>query len=226
MMPSFGAKGARYALTPRVLVLACMLFESFVAHYNAPRYYVELENNTVRRFAAVTVNSFGVSSAFFVVVAAFGFLTFGESCSGLILDNYSAQDTLATMSRIGLSFAIAFTYPILFIGVRDGILDMLMVPSELQTTKNLNLLSVVLLAVITTLAVLFTDLGLVSAVGGGTLATATVFVFPALMFNHAVKARGDEATAAQKAEANFSTALMCLGIVMGEIGVVLALQGE
>lgn len=41
MKPSFGTVGFRGAFTPNVLVLVCMLFEAYVAHYNAPRFYTE-----------------------------------------------------------------------------------------------------------------------------------------------------------------------------------------
>jgi hypothetical protein len=84
-----------------------------------------------------------------------------------------------------------------------------------------------------------TDLGLINAVGGGTLATAIVFVFPTLMYRQAVKRKnfeeeqwdeeeGDEEeedlpTPAQKREVLFSTVLMWMGIAMGAVGVYMAI---
>ena len=46
---------------------------------------------------------------------------------------------------------------------------MLAVPRELQTASNLNVLTVALLLFITILATFLEDLGMVTAVGGGTL---------------------------------------------------------
>ena len=106
-------------------------------------------------------------------------------------------------------------------------LDLLMVPMELQTSNNLNVLSVLILATITVIAAFVLDLGLVAAVGGGTLATAVVFIFPALMFRSAVQEEEGEAkeevSIEQKREVIFCLALMFLGILMGAIGVWLAL---
>ena len=99
---------------------------------------------------------------------------------------------------------------------------------ELQTSNNLNVLSVLILATITVIAAFVLDLGLVAAVGGGTLATAVVFIFPALMFRAAIQEEEEgEATkeilTEQKREVIFCLALMVLGILMGAIGVWLAL---
>ena len=51
--PSFGTVGASGMWSPEMLVLVCMLFEAFVAHYNAPRFYTELKNHTIPRFRTV-----------------------------------------------------------------------------------------------------------------------------------------------------------------------------
>ena len=67
--PSFGTIGAEGALCPNVLVFACMLFEASVAHYNAPRFYLELKNNTISRFSDVTIYSVGISVIFFILVS-------------------------------------------------------------------------------------------------------------------------------------------------------------
>lgn len=224
--PSFDSTGAQGALTPNVLVLVVMLFESFIAHYNAPRFFIELKNNTVQRFGLTTAYSFGISVVFFVLISTFGFLTFGANSSGFILNNYSSNDILATISRMAIFVAIATTYPLVFLGTKDGVLDLLMVPIELQTSNNLNALTVVVLSIITIIAFFVTDLGLVAAVGGGTLGTAVVFIFPALMFRRAIHDLGPKATVQQKKEVVHCLTLMCLGIIMGVIGAWLAVKGR
>ena len=192
--PAFGSTGAGGALGPNALVFACMLFEAYVAHYNAPRFFVELKDNTIPRFNGVTVSSFGISVVFFILAFAVGFLAFGSASSGFILNNYSSKDILATISRVAIFVAVVTTYPLVFLGTRDGVLDLLIVPTELQTSSNLNVLSVVILTIITVTAAFVTNLGLVAAVGGGTLATAVVFIFPALMFRFAIRNEGAEAS--------------------------------
>lgn len=171
------------------------------------------------RFGAVVATSFGISALLYMSMAAFGFLTFGAHCSGFILNNYSTHDVLATICRVAIAVSLVFTYPLPFIGCRDGILDLLMVPPAKRTSQNLNVLTIVMLFLISLLAMYFEDLGMVNAVGGALFGTAVVFIFPSLMFLKAVEQTQDAATLR---EAYFCLALMCLGIVLGAIGVFLA----
>jgi len=224
--PMFGNEGYSAAWTnPRVLVLICMLNEAFVAHYNSPRFYTELKDNTVGRFATMVSYSFGASSLIYFLVMVFGFLTFGKSCDGYILNNYSNNDPLATLCRLCVAMALVFTYPVVFVGVRDGFLDLCHVPMYKHTAANLNLVTVFLLTIITIIAACFSDLRMINAVGGGSLGTIVVFVFPALMFRAAVEQQHpDDITSASIREVNFAIALMWFGIVMGIIGVYMAVQ--
>lgn len=224
LQPKFGTVGVRGAWSPQVMVLVCMLFEAYVAHYNAPRFYIELKNRSVERFSTVVSYSFAASGAIYILMTTFGFLTFGVNCDGYVLNNYSINDNLATMSRFAIAFAILFTYPVVFLGFRDGVFDLLPIPSDEETSHLLNVLTVVLLTIITTIATFFDDLGLVNAVGGGTVATAIVFVFPTLMFNAAVhKGPSGPPSAADSREALFALLLMWVGIAMGLTGVWMAI---
>ncbi|CAB9530482.1 Putative sodium-coupled neutral amino acid transporter 11 [Seminavis robusta] len=222
--PVFGNQGASAAWTnPKVLVLVCMLFEAFVAHYNAPRFYTELKNNTVQRYALMTTYSFGASSLIYFLVMVFGFLTFGKACDGYILNNYSNNDPMATFCRLCVAMALVCTYPIVFVGVRDAFLDLCKIPMEKHTSTNLNIVSVFLLTIITAIAASITDLGLVNAVGGGTLGTIVVFVFPAIMFRAAVEQQHpDDIDDGSLWEVNFAIALMWFGIILGIVGVYMA----
>jgi len=152
-----------------------------------------------------------------------GFLTFGAHSSSFILNNYATTDTLATACRLGIIVAILFTYPIVFVGVRDGILDLVHFPNENKTDLNLNLISTLVLIILTVMASSFTDLGIVLSFGGATLATAVIYIFPVLMFWFAI---GTDATTRQKQELSFALALMMFGIVCGTIGAILALTGN
>ena len=212
------------AWTGHVLVLAAMLFEAFVAHYNAPRFMAELKRSNMKRYRTVVGLAFGASSLVYVLMTAFGFLTFGGNCNGYILNNYSVNDPYATFCRVAIAFSVLFTYPITFIGFRDGVLDVLELPPSQQTSNNLNVITIFLLTVITILAGIFHDLGLISAVGGGTLATAIVFVFPALMFRAAIENQHQPPTPAQLREVKFAMGLMVMGIFMGCVGVWVELQ--
>lgn len=46
--------------------------------------------------------AFGFSAVMYMLVISVGFLTFGGHASGLILNNYSSKDVLATIARIAV----------------------------------------------------------------------------------------------------------------------------
>ena len=50
LAPRFGNVGWKGALTPNVFILVCMLSTAFMAHFNSPKFYTELKNNTLERF--------------------------------------------------------------------------------------------------------------------------------------------------------------------------------
>ena len=151
-LPAFGSNGASSVFSPNAFILICMLSTAFMAHFNAPKFYNDLENNTIARFNTLVGTSFGVSITFFSAVAVLGFATFGNKSSfGYILSNYvySPNDSLMGMSRIAVTFALIFTYLLVFVGCRDDFLGLMKVPEEKQTDSMLNRLTIGLLTLVT-----------------------------------------------------------------------------
>ena len=95
---------------------------------------------------------------------------------------------------------------------------------EKRTNGLLNKVTVGILSVITTLALLLKDVSFVLSFGGATLGNALIYVYPALMFKDAVKNMGDKATKGLKREVKFALASAGLGIAMGGIGAKMALK--
>lgn len=195
-----------------------------MSHFNAPKFYNELENNTVPRFNKLVASSFGISILTFITIASFGFLTFGSASSGLILNNYSTKDTLLGLSRIAVAISLVFSYPLAFSGCRDGVMDLMNVPVEKRTNSLLNKLTLGILAVVTSLALSLNDVSFVLSFGGATLGNALIYVYPALMFRGAVKKMGDKASASLRSEVKLAMANAGLGITMGLIGAKMALK--
>lgn len=110
MLPSFGDKGASAVLSPHALILTCMLSNAYIAHFNAPKFFYELKNNTLNRFNQVVGWSFGASVLMYSIISGLGFLTFGASSNGLILNNYSTKDVLMGFSRIAVAISIIGRY--------------------------------------------------------------------------------------------------------------------
>ncbi|KAL7528283.1 hypothetical protein ACHAXR_004662, partial [Thalassiosira sp. AJA248-18] len=223
LRPAIGTKGASAVFSSSAFILICTLSTAYMAHFNAAKFYLELKDNTIARWNTVVATSFSVSILFFIGIAAMGFATFGASSNGFILNNYSTKDSLMGFSRVAVAFALVFTYPLAFVGCRDGILEMLKVPKEERTDAKVNNLTYMILAVVTAAALKITDLSLIMAFGGATLGNALIYVYPALMFRSAVKNMGDDATKAQKLEVYLAMAFAAMGIGMGCIGTKMAL---
>ncbi len=167
----------------------------------------------------VVSTSFAASIAIFAVIAAVGFMTFGSASSGLILNNYSNKDTLMGLSRIAVAVSLVFSYPLAFVGLRDGVIDLLKLKVG---PKGQNLLTVALLSLVTCAALSIPDVSFVLAFGGATLGNALIYIFPFLMFRKAIQNKAD-ATAGQKREVKLAAGSAILGIGMGLLGAKMAL---
>jgi amino acid permease len=216
--PVFGNSGAKAALSAKSLILTCMLSNAYIAHFNAPKFLAELKNNTMSRFHQVIAWSFGTAVLIYSAMTAFGFLTFGAASNGLILNNYSTQDFLMSMSRIAVAISVTGSYPLLFSGTRDGLMDLFKIPQAKRDISLFNKITLGVLAVTTLAAAKLTDLGLVASVGGATFGTALVFIYPAIMFLK-TQEKGKSSI-----ETKLCKIIAALGVVMGAIGTKLALQ--
>jgi len=221
LRPAFGRVGGfESVLNPSSLILLCMLSTAYMAHFNAPKFYLELKDNTIPRFNAVVSWSFGISILLMGYITAAGFLTFGKSCSGLILNNYSTKDTWIGASRVAVAISLVFSYPLAFVGMRDGVIDLLEVPAEKRTASLSNTLTVGILSVLTVLAIVLTDVSFVLSLGGATLGNALTYVYPALMYAAANKKLGKK----ENMGVAISQCAAVLGVVMGGIGANMAIK--
>jgi len=85
-----------------------------------------------------------------------GFLTFGSASSGFILNNYATADALAVVARVGIFSSVTFSYPLLFFGLRDGVIGLLRLDGAKEGVHRVA--TVALLALINSLAYVMKDL--------------------------------------------------------------------
>mmetsp|Transcript_30823 Transcript_30823/g.66740 ORF Transcript_30823/g.66740 Transcript_30823/m.66740 type:complete len:500 (-) Transcript_30823:53-1552(-) len=239
--PDFGERNDLFGLS--VLPFICMIFAAYVMHYNSARFYVELKDASVPRFTTAVSGSFGLTTFIYIIMAAAGFLTFGGHSDSLILNNYSPHDPLATFCRLAIAVSVLLNFPASFIGFRDAVLDVFKIPIRLQTSHNIDMLTVILLTLITTVAACVTDLGMVNALAGGLFGIAIVFVFPTVMFRAMLNNVSliNSETAMFRAmmrnasimdpekekpkDAPLATGLMILGVFIGVVGTFVSVFG-
>ena len=106
--PSFGHDASIWS--PNVFLLLSVLSSATMCHYIAPRLFHELKDNTVARFNTVVTWSFAISIILFITFSSLGFLTFGASSAGLVLNNYATNDSLMSVSRLAVAASIVFGY--------------------------------------------------------------------------------------------------------------------
>jgi amino acid permease len=217
LQPKFGDLGIASVLNPSSLILVCMLSTAYMAHFNAPSFYKELKNNTLARFNTVVASSFGISIALMLIITSVGFLTFGQACSGVVLNNYADRDAWIKMSRVAVATSLVFSYPLAFQGCRNGVVDLLQVP---KSNIVLNTTTLALLSVLTLLAMNLKDVSLVLAFSGATLGNALTYVYPAIMYASIVKKQGRK----EKVGVAIANVSAVLGVIMGAIGAKMALS--
>jgi hypothetical protein len=154
-------------------------------------------------------------------ITMIGFLTFGKSCDGLVLNNYAGTDMWMGMSRVAVAISLVFSYPLAFTGCRDGLLDLANVSIEKRSSALLNVVTITILFVLNYLACFLTDLSFVLAFGGATLGSLLTYVYPALMYKAIVTKQGRKGE-----QVGVTVAVMSavLGIAIGVVGAGIALR--
>lgn len=208
-----------------IFVLMSMLSTSFIAHFNAPQFYNELQNTSMPRFNKVVNTAFIGSIITFIFITAAGFLTFGGATAGFVLNNYAGNDVLATFARLAIGIAILTGYPFTFSALREGILDLAKITGE-KRAKMFPSLTLGLLSVVTSLALVLKDVGFVVSVSGALFGSALMFVVPTVMnianIKRRFKANNAALTSQAKVEVGLNYGLMGTGVVMGALGVVIS----
>jgi len=238
--PSFGARTS--APQPHVIfVLISMISTAYVAHYNAPKFWVELKNKTEARYKTVVASAFGFAFAMYMTVMWTGFLTFGGHSTGFVLNNYSSKDKFATFARLCIGLAILFGYPLTFSALREGAFDLLRIPPAGASVDGGNRraklatpATVILMALITALALVLKNVGIVVSFSGALIGAMLIYTVPAIMNISDLRAakkcvgKGKPSSTYTKQEllelvANYGMALM--GCVIAVIGVATTLIG-
>jgi len=170
---------------PGFAVLLSILATAFLAHYNAPVFYEQLapgpDGRKDSRFVVVSVVGFSAAAVIFSIVMSGGFLTFGKASFGLILNNYAATDGLAVLARLAIAVSLITAYPLVFFSVRKQVVDLFGRRGAELANNRPRLLTILLLAGITAVALNLRDLGKLAAFAGACFGSFLIYIAPALM---------------------------------------------
>ena len=164
----------------RWFILASLLSFCFVTHYNAPKYYTELENPTSQRFGKMALISYLTSAAVYIATMVLGLTLFGSDTKSFLLNNLSPADPLAIIARLAFGASVLTSFPLIFMVMRNWF-----IASAKETVPFLGDLKRMTAALLTGIAMLttqFTDIGFVGSVSGATLGVSMSFIFPTIMY--------------------------------------------
>lgn len=187
------------------------------------------------RYNRVVGLSFMGAILLMAVTAAAGFATFGSASDSLILNNYAVTDTLMSVSRFAVALSLLFSYPLAFVGVREGFLDllgekMLGVTTVEQRQAISDPLSIALLALITGMAFVVKDIRIILALGGATWGNCVIYLFPSLMMIKTILSSSSSSSRRSSSSNNSSKSIILpaatgiVGLCLGVVGTVKALQ--
>jgi sodium-coupled neutral amino acid transporter 11 len=194
----------------KTLILVSTLSTAYVAHFNAPKFYADFKDATVPRFNKVVSAAFAIVVAIVILIVVPGYATFGSSTAGFILNNYATSDPLATAARVAVGISVVGTYPLVFTSLRDG-LRALAGASPESAHKRITMTT---FGIVTLLALVIKDVGLVAAVGGAVFGSLLMFIFPAMFFLR---------SGAKPGERKIAKGLVGSGVLFGLLGLVISL---
>ncbi|XP_028603252.2 putative sodium-coupled neutral amino acid transporter 11 isoform X1 [Podarcis muralis] len=153
---------------------------AFICHHNSFLIYGSLKEPTLSNWARVTHVS--VSFAVFVslLFATCGYVTFREYTEGDIFENYCRDDDLATFGRFCYGITVILTFPIECFVTRE-VLANVFFGGNLTTIYHVAL-TVIVIALATSVSLVYDCLGIVLELNGVLSATPLVFILPAACY--------------------------------------------
>nr|XP_034986815.1 putative sodium-coupled neutral amino acid transporter 11 isoform X2 [Zootoca vivipara] len=153
---------------------------AFICHHNSFLIYGSLKEPTLNNWARVTHVS--VSFAVFVslLFATCGYVTFREYTEGDIFENYCRDDDLATFGRFCYGITVILTFPIECFVTRE-VLANVFFGGNLTTICHVAL-TVIVIALATSVSLVYDCLGIVLELNGVLSATPLVFILPAACY--------------------------------------------
>ena len=171
LAPKFGSTLVKPGLGLGVFVAMCGT--AYMAHFNAPNFFVDAGKDE-KKYATVVRRGFALSVLLNVAVMVAGYLTFGASSQGLVLNNYAVKDSLASVARLLFGVSTVFTFPLAYAAVKVGVRGVLPKLSEKAVVAAP-------LGLITAIALLLDDVGVVVSLTGALMGSAVIYALPAVM---------------------------------------------
>lgn len=196
------------------------LFSSaFMAHYNSPKFYADLQDNSLPRFGKLVLGAFGLALVVFTAFGFSGFALFGFDVEGNVLKNYGGG-TQVMLAWLGMAFSVVFTYPLVFSTFRESSTSFFNRLGFLSDPASPNFrLAFTVVAVALTAAggSVLSNIALVNGIKGAVLSSCLAFIYPAaihLKLSSGAEAQRDPSTRPMRFGSYFLIGVgVCAGVL-------------
>jgi len=191
------------------------LFSSaFMAHYNSPKFYADLQDNTLPRFAALVFGAFSIALVAFSIFGFSGFALFGFGVQGNVLTNYGGG-TKVMLAWLGMAFSVIFTYPLVFSTFRESAASLLLRSGHIKDAASSSFrvpFTLVAVAASVVGGTFLSNVAVVNGVKGAVLSACLAFIYPALIHLRLTGSMGVPSTPLMRMA---SRILICVGASSG-----------
>ncbi|XP_028662211.2 putative sodium-coupled neutral amino acid transporter 11 isoform X1 [Erpetoichthys calabaricus] len=153
---------------------------AFICHHNSFLIYGSLRDPTMQNWSNITHVSVSFALLVSLVFAGCGYSTFTGYTQGDIFENYCKNDDLATFGRLCYAVSIVLTFPIECFVTREVISNVFL-KGRLSMVFHI-FLTLLIVAVCTSLSLIYDCLGIVLELNGVLSAIPLVFVIPAACY--------------------------------------------
>ncbi|XP_058478551.1 putative sodium-coupled neutral amino acid transporter 11 [Solea solea] len=153
---------------------------AFICHHNSFLIYGSLKQPTLANWSQVTHVSVGSSLIISAVFAVAGYTTFTGYTQGDIFENYCRDDNLATVGRFFFGLSIMTTYPLECFVTREVVATVIC-SRDLSKFEHAAI-TVLIVAVCTSISLVYNCLGVVLELNGVLSATPLIFIIPSACF--------------------------------------------
>ncbi|KAH9259422.1 hypothetical protein BASA81_002465 [Batrachochytrium salamandrivorans] len=150
------------------------------AHYNAPKFYAELEDASAARFSLASGAAVAGALLIYGTFGAISYETFKGDTAVNVLTNYSASSSVAVVARFAMLVVVLTTYPLVYQAMKSSLFSG-------NSTWGGWKLDLVLVSSTALPAALLTDIGLVLDFKGSVLGGMVSLLIPCLAYLQVLK---------------------------------------
>ncbi|KAF9738545.1 transmembrane amino acid transporter [Paraphaeosphaeria minitans] len=198
-------------IRPGIFEAVGVISFAFVCHHNSLLIYGSLRTPTIDRFARVTHYSTGISLVACLVMAYFGYLTFGDKTQGNVLNNFPNDNVFVNIARFCFGLNMLTTLPLEAFVCREVMNNYWFSDEPYQPNRHIIFTTSLVVAAMM-LSLLTCDLGVIFELFGATSACALAYILPPLCYIKLSKERTSQTYLAM-AVIGFGCTVMAISLV-------------